>query len=766
MDVGVLLVHGIGDHAEGETLLGFGEPLVDWLREWMSGPGANGQPRGKVTVDAARLRATRNEAESPAYARVNIQGQPEGTHVPQQDWLFAEAWWGGSVQVPDTSRLLVWMLSRVPLLVMWHFYRGNLRELAREQANAPKGLGFLYAMWAQFAMWRAIARALGVLAFAAAMQGVIALALLLWLVPIGPWRQGLLAVVRVMTLTLGDSFVLLEQDVQRAAMVQRVKRTLAWLKDRCDQVVVVAHSQGGAIAHDALKASSLDKVLGLITVGSGLEKLEFLRMVREQRKGLMPALLSGPLLMSAAAIWFAHFMGWASAGADWWVGPASIFGLLGLVSLLALLSVLEEYRKDMSTRLDKCELKHEAQTLPWWDVRATMDLVPMGSGSLLAGKPFVMPVVLTNECSLVFDHISYFETRSGFAVWCWGTLARVAGLGRFSREEEAALVRMALWHRRRAWAMALGVSLSPAAVAVAVLLLTASMADFGGTLLDSLKASGPGWVADAASWSARQIARLIGLLPSLDNSDDAIQQRAQVVVAAVAALGAITLWWTIMVSCWRAANRQLWRRACAGQSQLTGRHHNWYGGPALVAWCAGAMAPLLVVALASWSPQALGPESIGRAAAILLAFFFASAGLAMGCGIAWIEENDAQRDAFGRWGGLAWPLLSMFSGTLIAASAYTLLENIALAPDGMLTWAAYSAVVALNWLLAVTLRLHSRTGWAWLAAAWLVPLLGALLVPRFIPTALTTELTLVWAGLAVLMCGLLRQRKVPVQDGA
>jgi hypothetical protein len=33
-NVGVLLVHGIGDHKEGETLTSFAEPLVDSLREW------------------------------------------------------------------------------------------------------------------------------------------------------------------------------------------------------------------------------------------------------------------------------------------------------------------------------------------------------------------------------------------------------------------------------------------------------------------------------------------------------------------------------------------------------------------------------------------------------------------------------------------------------------------------------------------------------------------------------------------------------------
>ena len=31
-DLGILLVHGIGDQREGETLLAFGEPIIDYLR--------------------------------------------------------------------------------------------------------------------------------------------------------------------------------------------------------------------------------------------------------------------------------------------------------------------------------------------------------------------------------------------------------------------------------------------------------------------------------------------------------------------------------------------------------------------------------------------------------------------------------------------------------------------------------------------------------------------------------------------------------------
>src|SRR5215208_5125076 len=33
--LGILFVHGIGEQPEGETLLGFGEPVLGWLHRWL-----------------------------------------------------------------------------------------------------------------------------------------------------------------------------------------------------------------------------------------------------------------------------------------------------------------------------------------------------------------------------------------------------------------------------------------------------------------------------------------------------------------------------------------------------------------------------------------------------------------------------------------------------------------------------------------------------------------------------------------------------------
>ena len=43
---------------------------------------------------------------------------------------------------------------------------------------------------------------------------------------------------------VGDSYVLLEDPVQRRAILDRVRRDLKWLIQRCRSVVLIAHSPG------------------------------------------------------------------------------------------------------------------------------------------------------------------------------------------------------------------------------------------------------------------------------------------------------------------------------------------------------------------------------------------------------------------------------------------------------------------------------------------------------------------------------------------
>src|SRR5262245_49241146 len=54
--VGVLFVHGAGDHAIGSTLVEFGEPLISWLEGWLSaGDDAPTSQRDSVRPGATQI---------------------------------------------------------------------------------------------------------------------------------------------------------------------------------------------------------------------------------------------------------------------------------------------------------------------------------------------------------------------------------------------------------------------------------------------------------------------------------------------------------------------------------------------------------------------------------------------------------------------------------------------------------------------------------------------------------------------------------------
>lgn len=722
-DVGVLLVHGIGDHAEGDTLLAFGEPMIDWLRDWLRRQGGV-FAAGDVTMVAARLRAARTEAVSPAYALADIEVGQRLDQRMRERWLFSEAWWGGSVQVPPTAQLIAWMLTRVPMLVHWHFHQGGLREWLASDGG-PFGTVRAILSLPQH-LWQLVTSIL----IALLMQATLLVALVLWLVPIGPWRQGLIAAVRAMTLTLGDSYVLLEQETQRAALVSGVKASLQWLAARCERIVVIAHSQGGAIAHEALRDGMPRQVQGFISVGSGLEKLEFLRLVREQGAGVLPATLLSPLIGLALLTLAARVFGWvdpAAEGTDWWLGPTLWLALAGLILWTWLQITLAGYATALASRLARAALRGTGGELPWWDVWATMDLVPMGRASQLAGKPFVQQVQVTNECSLVHDHVRYFESRTGFLAWCWPQVAqRVSCLPLFDADQLRLLDRVQRRHRWRALAFGSGVAAAPAAIVVAIFTLAQGMAGVGEALLGLLERAKLDWLKVALEWLAGNVARLLGVALQLNNDADELAPRSHVIVGSLLALALLTGWWLLCVSAWRTATQVGWRKVCRGAAV-----HDGLGGfvalmPQLLFWAALAAMPLLALLVAQLTGDAVTLRSIGGAAAVLFALGVFAFGAALSWGLPWtLAEMAAEPDAhwFEAWG-------PPFSVAMCAAFAYfvaLLWEKGGTAPVEHWALGVLLAGALVSHLVAATVGRLPMPGWRWPAAMWLLaPLAGAI----------------------------------------
>ena len=284
-DLGVLLVHGIGQSGRAETLLRFGEPLRAAI-ESVAAPGkavAGIAPEGPA-VRAAVTTATLEpgEGSGPAHAELHIEGvtpqspgnagAAESGDSGESRWLMAEAWWAKKFPTPTFGDIVSFSFEILPWTLIAHFDRRFRR------------IGFaLYAAldghhWSRLPalFWRWLVEGTKVtlmLALSPLLLAAISSLVLLGAVPITPVRNFAGWVQRVLAATAGDSFVFMRQPITGAAICQGVTSDLEWLAARCKKVVVVAHSQGAAIAHRVLRAPVTAPCDLLVTFGSGLSKL-------------------------------------------------------------------------------------------------------------------------------------------------------------------------------------------------------------------------------------------------------------------------------------------------------------------------------------------------------------------------------------------------------------------------------------------------------------------------------------------------------------
>ena len=535
------------------------------------------------------MRSTGTSAGEPAWARLDIEctapGVGERASV-RETWLLSEAWWGDAVQPPPSLRLLTWLWSRGPLLIFWHIY---LLAVYRDKAAAARGASETASPWD-------VMMAVSAFVVAAGTQAAVTVALVLWVIPYGPWRSGLTAVVRAVTAALGDSYVLLEHDMQRAALVSRYSSSLSWLASRVRRIAVVAHSQGGAIAHEALMTSPADVDL-FVSVGSGLEKLAFLKMVRHTGEGLSAAALVVPFSAFGAAAMVAGVR--LDAPAVMTLGGGLLFA--ALLAAAALLKAFRGYRERVGEDLAGWALR---DGVTWVDIHATHDLVPMGRGSILEDTVLTTRVATVNRRSVLADHTAYFGNKWHFQPALWRALA---SLSRALAPDAAAVSRWAHHQQVHSW-QARALEAGHFAIVAAGLLMLAfhrSVVAHWGRFLDGLADSQSFWGVDAAVSAAQSVVEATGL-PSPER--DVVRHA---LTGALALAGGLALWWTIAGGLWSGRSARRWRALCrgGGSVQPSAALMLRRFGPA---WTLviGSL-PLWLVVLYSALPGLFTPDSLG-----------------------------------------------------------------------------------------------------------------------------------------------------------
>ena len=321
-DLGLLIVHGIGRQARGDTLRAFVEPLTTFVADGLA-----------VSADAVGI-FERVGDDRPSGRRhcveLQFSGLDGGRAVPvRQRWLATECYWDDVVATDDLQSLWLWLVRVFPWLLMWQVRSSVTAGLVARFTSGGRWLNPL--TWFAFfcnLFWSLMVRAVVSTVFLAA-----AVAFTPALVVSAVSRTERLprlarALTNVMFATLGDAEAFVSRPDVAAAMQARFAEDFGWLRQQARSVVVVAHSQGAALTYQALRASppeSLASLQGVFCMGSGLGPLS----------GAAAPSRSFALSMATLMIALPGFVALPTA-----LIPVAVLAALSVVAITALIATL------------------------------------------------------------------------------------------------------------------------------------------------------------------------------------------------------------------------------------------------------------------------------------------------------------------------------------------------------------------------------------------------------------------------------------------
>ena len=307
-DYGVLFVHGIGSQKRGETLVQCAEALIKGVHRRLADRPC--PPSEAPVVEDAKLTGGGGE---PAHAHVKIQYfSTDSDSMVDSHWLMAESLWADKFVTPSYGDIASWAGRTLPWTLVSHVDRGFRRLGYRYiRASLDKPSARTWLELGLDALGAAIVLFMGLLAIPLLLL-LIGLMLVIGAIPNATIRRWLASVQRTMVSLIGDSFIFTDQKLGRGAILSSVRSDLEWLSSRCKRIAIVAHSQGGAVAHAVVKDALLRSDDLFITYGSGLRKLaEISRIKGLSRQGAAHYAIwraIGAVVVSASALlWLTSF---------------------------------------------------------------------------------------------------------------------------------------------------------------------------------------------------------------------------------------------------------------------------------------------------------------------------------------------------------------------------------------------------------------------------------------------------------------------------
>ena len=440
---------------------------VDWTDAFV--PEA---PPGAVSAECIShrvvLRETRfhdpADSAAPAHTKVAVLSLHSDNRVSKEDWLVAESWWADTFSPPSFADLAQWGFGVLPWIVGSHF-AAQIQRRIRERPSSPSPSDpeathtrAHHRIWSHTGwIWRLVGAIGGYgfgLLLSAVTMPILALLLVVGLIPIPKLRRALLNVQLRTAATLGDCYVLLARPIEAASIVSGVRRDLLWLSTRCSEVVVVAHSQGGAVAHLALRGPIPAEFRLLFTFGSGLRKLEEARQLMKSAASFtFAAVVLSIALMVLLLFSTCLFLVLVKMAAPL-NATSVVFFLVGGVAaaLVCTAGIRDHLRGIRLPELDRWIDRMKTSHLRWIDCYATGDPVPNGVVTPAAND---LSREVCNRSSMLSDHTTYWSNLDEFVSLVYYEIAKSR------RHDPVPDLRVEASHlqqiaRRRRWRVAIG----------------------------------------------------------------------------------------------------------------------------------------------------------------------------------------------------------------------------------------------------------------------------------------------------------------------
>jgi hypothetical protein len=427
--VGILFVHGIGNQAQGDTLLECAEPLYQWLVRWLEGsePIATGSSAESVVNNSVHIIDADIQAsnDSPAYTQWLLRIKQGDGKIKETRLLLAEARWAGSIMTPSFWASLKWAFQVGPSIALLHF-----TTLIKNVKRNSHGNFYVWLL-------SLLAIPFYILASMILMQLVTGLALTLAIassiasfLPFPELRSLVAYAQFILSNWIGDAYLLTTSPIQFAAMLSKFRKDLNWMDERCEKIAVVAHSQGTAIAYHALLKDKPRSVQRFLTYGSAIKILDRIKKTRSQGLDWLAIVYTGVILVFSIYL-FIYRNEWLLSLSTCYVPNRDYLDMNACKSMFlpgvfifivsALYYLMHLIAEGILTHnpLSEAHRLGQDKAFRWIDMYASHDPAPNGP---ISDKfpDFIQSKAIYNRSNLITDHSTYWSNVDQFisAVAC------------------------------------------------------------------------------------------------------------------------------------------------------------------------------------------------------------------------------------------------------------------------------------------------------------------------------------------------------------